>query len=359
MSRHWMVAVLAALVAPAAWAEGPAPAAATVTPATAENETCLGCHKDRELLEIELPSGELKNMYVDGAQLAASVHQKLACTDCHADLKGSKTSHKEATFKRAREFTLAFSDQCKQCHFANYTKTLDGVHHTLIEKGNPQAAVCADCHGSHGIQRPGYPRASISKTCAKCHAVTAATFMGSVHGEGLKADNPDVPVCTDCHKSHAMDDPKSSAWLLAQPQMCGNCHTDERRMKRYGLSTRVVSTYVADFHGTTTKLQKGAKNAARPITAVCTDCHGVHDITRADAPNSKVLQANLVKTCATCHPNATTSFPASWLSHYEPTWEKAPLVAAVNLFYAFLIPFMIGGLALQILLHLWRVVVNR
>ena len=27
--------------------------------------------------------------------------------------------------------------------------------------------------------------------------------------------------------------------------------------------------------------------------------------------------------------------------------------------YQVLIPFMIGGLALQILLHLWRVVVNR
>jgi hypothetical protein len=31
----------------------------------------------------------------------------------------------------------------------------------------------------------------------------------------------------------------------------------------------------------------------------------------------------------------------------------------VQLFYKFLIPFMIGGLVLQIALHLWRVVVNR
>ena len=31
----------------------------------------------------------------------------------------------------------------------------------------------------------------------------------------------------------------------------------------------------------------------------------------------------------------------------------------VKVFYAMLIPFVIGGLALQVLLHLWRVVVNR
>jgi len=72
-----------------------------------------------------------------------------------------------------------------------------------------------------------------------------------------------------------------------------------------------------------------------------------------------VVRANLVKTCRKCHPDATDSFPASWLSHYEPSAEKAPLVWMVQLFYKLMIPFMIGGLVLQIALHLWRVVVNR
>ena len=64
-------------------------------------------------------------------------------------------------------------------------------------------------------------------------------------------------------------------------------------------------------------------------------------------------------TCAKCHEGATENFPAAWLSHYEPTLEKAPLVWLVKVGYMILIPFMIGGLCLQILLHLWRVVVNR
>jgi hypothetical protein len=71
------------------------------------------------------------------------------------------------------------------------------------------------------------------------------------------------------------------------------------------------------------------------------------------------MQANLLKVCQRCHAGATRSFSAAWLSHYEPSWNKAPLVYGVKVFYAVLIPFMIGGLVLQILLHLWRVVVNR
>jgi hypothetical protein len=39
--------------------------------------------------------------------------------------------------------------------------------------------------------------------------------------------------------------------------------------------------------------------------------------------------------------------------------KRAPLVWAVGVFYKIFIPFIIGGLCLQILLHLWRVMVNR
>ena len=67
--------------------------------------------------------------------------------------------------------------------------------------------------------------------------------------------------------------------------------------------------------------------------------------------------ANLVKTCQKCHPQAKDNFPAAWMSHYEPTLKKAPLVFAMNVFYQLFIPFVIGGLILQIGLHLrksWR-----
>ena len=39
--------------------------------------------------------------------------------------------------------------------------------------------------------------------------------------------------------------------------------------------------------------------------------------------------------------------------------QEAPMVYGVKLAYAVVIPLMIGGLGLQILLHLWRLMVNR
>ena len=62
---------------------------------------------------------------------------------------------------------------------------------------------------------------------------------------------------------------------------------------------------------------------------------------------------------AKCHPGAPKNFTSAWLSHYEPSPTRAPLVWAVGAFYKVFIPFLIGGLVLQILLHLWRVMVNR
>jgi Doubled CXXCH motif (Paired_CXXCH_1) len=145
---------------------------------------------------------------------------------------------------------------------------------------------------------------------------------------------------------------------LNQPDTCGTCHSDEKMMSKYDVSTNVLSTYLADFHGATTLLEKNEKNP-RAVVAVCTDCHGIHDIARADSPESKVMKENLQATCQSCHEDAQGDFPAAWLSHYEPSWEKAPVVMAVDVFYGFLIPFMIGGLVLQVLLHLWRILVNR
>ncbi len=131
-------------------------------------------------------------------------------------------------------------------------------------------------------------------------------------------------------------------------------------MKKYGLSTAVLKTYLSDFHGKTASLRRTQGRAPTgAVVARCTDCHGVHDIERVTNPESPVIKANLVQTCRKCHADANENFPGAWLSHYEPSWSKAPVVYGVKLAYAVIIPFMIGGLGLQILLHLWRLMVNR
>ena len=74
--------------------------------------------------------------------------------------------------------------------------------------------------------------------------------------------------------------------------------------------------------------------------------------------SAEVKQALLLK-CQSCHEDATENFPDTWISHYEPTLTRAPLVFMVRVFYQFFIPFMLVGLVLQILLHIWRYAFNR
>jgi predicted CXXCH cytochrome family protein len=346
-----------ALVAAAALALA-ATAATARAQETREEEaaTCLSCHSD-PTLAVKFADGASRSLLVDPQTLAHSVHgRRQRCTDCHPGMQ--EVPHPERTFQDAAAFRAAFAETCKSCHIDKYTKLVDGVHYRRLPKGD--APSCIDCHGAHDVSPPATPRTKVSETCAACHSDVGEAYAASVHGRALAGGHGgDVPVCTDCHRSHDVAGPHDQGWLVRTPQMCADCHADEQRMKKYGLSTAVVRTYLADFHGLTASLSPAANSGDRRVTALCTDCHGVHDITKVTDPGSGVLRANLAQTCGRCHPGAGPNFPDAWLSHYEPSWQKAPLVYAVKMFYAVLIPFMIGGLVLQILLHLWRVVVNR
>ena len=333
-------------------------APAAPQPKNEDIEACLACHGDKTM-SVTLPSGETQGLYVDRDQFARSVHGgKLGCTDCQTDV--TEVPHGAKPFQTRREFTIAYYEACKRCHFANYSKTLDSVHYPAIARGDRMAPVCVDCHGAHNITPPNQPRSRISQTCAVCHQGVSTTYAKSVHGRALiEEKNADVPTCTDCHHAHDIGGPHAPGWRLKSPELCASCHASAGMMKKYGLSTNVMQTYLADFHGMTASLQRQQSSEGARVTALCIDCHGVHNITKVDARNSAVIKANLLRTCQRCHPGATENFSSAWLSHYEPTLKNAPMVYAVRIAYMILIPFMIGGLVLQILLHLWRVVVNR
>ena len=119
-------------------------------------------------MSVTLPSGETRSLYVDVDTFRQSVHgNKLSCTDCHQDM--TSVPHEARPFKTLRDFTLAYYEQCKRCHFANYTKTLDSVHFKALERGDRMAPTCVDCHGAHDIAPPHKPKAALSQTCARCH----------------------------------------------------------------------------------------------------------------------------------------------------------------------------------------------
>jgi cytochrome c553 len=161
-----------------------------------------------------------------------------------------------------------------------------------------------------------------------------------------------------CHGAQHLQRHNAS-FRQASVDLCARCHADKQLMSKYDISADVFKTYLDDFHGKTVGFYQEEKSEVWPDVAVCTDCHGVHDIKEVDDPDSPVIKQNLVTTCRKCHENAEANFSSAWLSHYEPSLEKAPLVFAVKQYYKFLIPAMVLGLALNIILDLWRLARNR
>jgi predicted CXXCH cytochrome family protein len=324
---------------------------------SSEEAYCLKCHGYP--MSMTFRNGETLSGTVSISSLQASVHNKLSCSDCHYGF--SSEEHPKRNFSTRRDFTLASSENCRRCHFDKYTKTMESIHYTMLSQGNLSAPVCIDCHGSHGITH--MQRALIAKRCQRCHADIYDMYAKSVHGKALfNESNQDVPVCADCHTAHTIEDPRTLNYQERVPEMCSNCHANKAVVGKYGLSTAVVDSYLSDFHGVTLKfyrLQKGVLNKPTRPMAVCTDCHGTHNITSTIGPDATVVKANLVKRCQKCHAEAPKNFPDSWLSHYEPSLARAPLVFFITLAYKIFIPILVAGLILQILLHIWRYVANR
>jgi predicted CXXCH cytochrome family protein len=326
----------------AVWAQQP-------TPAADPNQACIGCHSDASL-KYTFPSGEEWSLYVDPHAYGSSIHgQKgLYCTACHPGI--TQYPHPTLTVSSTREYQLAEYQACSKCHSGVYQTEMDSIHGRQLAAGNTQAPVCSDCHNAHDTTPPDEPRTKIALACSKCHSDIYQKYQTSVHGKALVDEaNRDVPTCTDCHGVHSQEDPHTTSFRLNSPQLCARCHADAAMMSKYGISTNVFDTYVADFHGKTVSLFQRLSPDIATNKPVCYDCHGVHEMQQIGSPDSSVARQNLLTTCRRCHPTATANFPSSWLGHYEPNPQKYPLVYFVQLFYAILIPLVLGAMALFVL----------
>lgn len=321
------------------------------------NAYCLLCHGQSDLTKT-FPSGETLSLTIDPQTLDGSVHGNgnqhgaLQCVDCHTNMT---FPHQPEAAQTLREFQIERNDTCANCHEDQATRQQDSVHAAALRSGTLEAATCVDCHGGHDIQQPDVPRQRISLTCGKCHGAIFELYRNSVHGEALLVEsNPDVPTCIDCHGVHNISDPTTALFRVRSPELCAKCHADASLMDKYGITTNVFESYLTDFHGTTVALFEQEDPNVATNKAVCYDCHGVHDIAKVDASNSRVIQENLLTTCKQCHPGATADFPAAWVGHFPPTLESHPLLFVVNAFYAVLIPGVIATFAFLVLTDVYR-----
>lgn len=321
------------------------------------NLSCLKCHQERGLT-MTFPSDEALSLYVDGDVFQGSAHGDwLNCVDCHE--ANRRYPHPLPEIGSQRDYARAQYEVCKRCHFENYTRTLDSIHFEAMSGGEADAPICTDCHDAHTMTPLHESRLQVVETCSKCHEEIYNDYGESVHGSALQKENPDVPDCVTCHGVHNIAAANSSSFRQQSVDLCASCHADEEIMDKYDISSSVIKTYLDDFHGKTVGFYQKQTSEIWPEVAVCTDCHGVHDIKEVDDPDSPVIKENLVETCQKCHQDATSNFPSAWLSHYEASLDKSPLVFLAKRFYQLLIPLMVGGLAFNVVLDIWRLARNR
>lgn len=331
-----------------------------------QNEACLTCHNKPDFQRL-LPSGETLSLTIDRDHYRDSVHRLTDCTDCHSNI--SAFPHPKFEAQSRRDVSLQLYTVCQNCHGDQYNQTLDSVHMKALAAGNSYAAICTDCHNPHtqmqltdaSGQVLAEVRLDIPQKCAQCHSAIYQQYEDSVHGAALSLEgNPDVPTCIDCHGIHGIVDPTTASFYLKSPQICAGCHGDASIMDKYGISTDVISTYVADFHGTTVTLFEAQSPDQPTNKPVCFSCHGIHNIKPVDDPIYGLeMKQNLFIRCQTCHPDATSDFPDAWMSHYIPSPEHYPIVYYVNQFYKYFIPGVLGPMAIFVCSDIVRRVIEK
>lgn len=322
-------------------------------------EDCLGCHSNKELNK-KLINGDILYLYISPEDYLTSTHndQNIECDTCHIDI--SDYPHPTSEFNSIRDLSLNYYKTCQKCHSANYTKTQDSIHDKLATGGNKNTPICTDCHGAHYIKPITEPRSLISSTCGNCHGTIFKEYELSVHGRAfLEEKNQDVPVCTDCHGVHDIQEPTTPQFRNENPELCASCHADKQLMTKYGLTSEVYDIYNFSWHGIDLSIFKSQWPTIQHESAVCSDCHGIHNIRRASDPQSTVNPNNLNSTCQKCHPNAGKYWTQAWTGHNPISLNKTPFLFYATNFYGIFIPIILWTSIIYVLLQVLRLFVER
>lgn len=137
--------------------------------------------------------------------------------------------------------------------------------------------------------------------CGVCHPRDRVAFEASPHSR-------EEVRCVSCHggNDQAIDERTAHAgngWRgrIARrdvPELCAGCHSKSKLMQPYDLPVDQFALYQTSAHG------RGLAEGDTRV-AVCSDCHGAHDILSASDPMSRVYVTNIPRTCGSCHGDST------------------------------------------------------
>ncbi len=203
---------------------------------------------------------------------------------------------------------------CLACHSdPTLTTEVNGQQVSLYVDGNKlkhsihgNLFACVDCHTDvKGLVHEATPRKVV---CAECHADEQKAYSRSLHAKANKAGQTSAANCQDCHGgAHqilAAADLASPVNHANIPATCGRCHGQKFLMESSGESAQPFISYQQSVHGSA--VAKGSTQAA-----VCTDCHGAHQILPASNPRSPIAKINVPATCGKCHTRIRETFDQS------------------------------------------------
>ncbi|MGC2193465.1 MAG: cytochrome b/b6 domain-containing protein [Terriglobales bacterium] len=206
------------------------------------------------------------------------------------------------------------NEDCLACHGdSTMTKDVNGKQVSLYV--NPESFkvsihggmfTCVDCHSD--VKTSPHEATPARISCATCHADQQAAYDRSYHAKAIQAGDGQAATCVSCHGSpHELlpaTDPKSRVNHANIPATCGTCHGQKFVMEASGHSAQPFASYEQSVHGK-------AVTAGSEKAAVCTDCHGSHEILAASDPKSSIFKFNVPGTCAKCHQSVKQEFMQS------------------------------------------------
>lgn len=201
------------------------------------------------------------------------------CFVCHAD--------KDLTKQDANGKTISL--------FIDEEKFNASIHHKNL---------CTGCHTD--ITELPHADALKPVSCSQCHRIETEIYLKSDHGVALSKGVTEAATCQACHGNpHALlnyRNPDSPVNRANIPNTCGKCHSNTKEMEKYDLRQRaVVVTYDKSVHGI-------AHLNGNATSAVCSDCHGTHDLHRSSNPESKLYWQRIPETCGKCHENVRQTY---------------------------------------------------
>jgi cytochrome b subunit of formate dehydrogenase len=206
------------------------------------------------------------------------------------------------------------NEDCLACH-GDPTMTKDVGGKAVSISVNPDAFkasihggmfACVDCHTD--VKTSPHENTPAKISCATCHADQQAAYDRSYHANAIRAGDMQAATCVSCHGSpHELlraSDPKSRVSHANIPATCGSCHGQKYVMEASGHSSQPFASYLQSVHGK-------AVAAGSEKAAVCTDCHGSHEILAATDEHSSIFRFNVPVTCAKCHESVKQEFMQS------------------------------------------------